>query len=80
MALHPPTKPAAAMTVVVGSNSITIGKSYVRGRALVRARSFGGRFVDVHPTEQQLGDIIDAAVARREAMRREAAAAAGGGS
>ena len=57
-----------AITVTVGTaTTITVGSSAVRGRALLVTQS-GRRQIGAHPTRAQLGELLDAIIARRAQM------------
>lgn len=61
-----------SLTVAAGHCSVRVGRHPLRGHALIEVRRGSVPVVAMAATAEQVGALIDALVARRDAMRRSA--------
>jgi hypothetical protein len=58
-----------AVTIRLDGGTITIGKSFLRNKARIQVVA-GDVVLDLHADAAQLGELNDAGIARRGALRR----------
>lgn len=65
-----PHHPPASLTVPLDGGSATVAKGVLRGKATLRF-SRRGNVIEVYADVLQMGDLIDALVARRSTMVKD---------